>query len=58
MSGTWQHEREQKNRSLLIFGKRKTAQYIASRPRVERVSDHALFSGADESVILSQVVKK
>ena len=33
-------------------------QYIASRPRAERVSDHALFSGADEPVVLSQVVKE
>lgn len=33
-------------------------QHIASRPRAERVSDHALFSGADEPVVLSQVVKE
>lgn len=33
-------------------------QYIASRPRAERVSDHALFSGADEPVVLSQAVKE
>lgn len=32
--------------------------YIASRPRAERVSDHALFSGDDEPVVLSQVVKE
>ena len=32
--------------------------YIASRPRAERVSDHALFSGADEPVVLSQAVKE
>lgn len=32
--------------------------YIASRPRAERVSGHALFSGDDEPVVLSQVVKE
>ena len=32
--------------------------YIASRPRAERVGDHALFSGDDEPVVLSQVVKE
>lgn len=32
--------------------------YIASRPRAERISDHALFSGADEPVVLFQVVKE
>ena len=32
--------------------------YIASRPRAERVSDHALFSGTDDPIVLSQVVKE
>lgn len=32
--------------------------YIASRPRAERVSDHALFSGTDDPIVLSQVAEE
>lgn len=31
--------------------------YIATRPRAERVSSHALFSGTDEPIVLSQVAE-
>lgn len=32
--------------------------YIATRPRAERVGNHALFSGTDEPIILSQVAEE
>ena len=33
-------------------------EYIASRPRAERAGGHALFSGTDEPIVLSQVAEE
>lgn len=38
--------------------KKNYTDYIASRPRAERMGSHALFSGTDEPIILSQVAEE
>ncbi len=41
-----------------IGGREKYLDYIANRPRVEKVDTHGLFNGGDDSLILAQVAEE
>lgn len=42
----------------MVAKKENYVDYIANRPRVEKLSVHGLFNGGDESIVLSKVAKE